>query len=176
LLAPARRGHAGEGRGAQSSPSSRLSRQSMRNRSRRANRSRRSITSRREPFFPDGAVPAVSPTGCPCNCPSARNLRQGEGALAARMGSDIAVRRPGAFRRSPGNVHRPDIAGPLAIRSRAAAQACLDPACPAQPHRAGTDSVCDRLDEDWISHDYLGNQITRLLLWTTIQPRISTYL
>jgi hypothetical protein len=45
-----------------------------------------------------------------------------------RMGSDIAVRRPGAFRRSPGNVHRPDIAGPLAIRSRAAAQVCLDPA------------------------------------------------
>jgi len=48
--------------------------------------------------------------------------------------------------------------------------------CPAQPHRAGTHSVCDRLDKDCISHDYLGNQITRLLLWTTIQPRISTYL
>ena len=48
--------------------------------------------------------------------------------------------------------------------------------CPAQPHRAGTHSVCDRLDEDWISHDYLGNQITRLLLWTTMQPRFSSYL
>jgi hypothetical protein len=33
--------------------------------------------------------------------------------------------------------------------------------CPTQPHRAGTHSVCDRLDEDRISHDYLGNQITR---------------
>jgi hypothetical protein len=44
--------------------------------------------------------------------------------------------------------------------------------CPAQPHRAGTHSVCDRLDEDWTSHDYLGNQITRLLLRTTMQPKI----
>ena len=48
--------------------------------------------------------------------------------------------------------------------------------CPAQPHRAGTHSVCDRLDEDWISHDYLGDQITRLLLWATMQRRISSYL
>ena len=127
LLAPARRGQAGEGRGAQYSPRNRLPRQSMRNRSRRANRSRRSITSRREPFFPDDAVPAVSPTGCRCNCPFARNLRQSEVALAARMGSGIAVQRPRAFRLSPGNVHRPDIAGPLAIRSREAAQECFDP-------------------------------------------------
>jgi hypothetical protein len=32
--------------------------------------------------------------------------------------------------------------------------------CPAQSYRAGTHSVCDRLDEDWIFHEYLGNQIT----------------
>ena len=176
LLAPARRGQAGEGGGAQSSPRNRLPRQSMGNRSRRANRSRRSITSRREPFFPDDAVPAVSPTGCRCNCPSARNLRQGEGALAARMGSDIAVRRPGAFRRSPGNVHRPDIAGLLAIALGRRRRSVSIRRCPAQPHRAGTHSVCDCLDDDWISHDYLGNQITRLLLWTTMQPKISSYL
>jgi hypothetical protein len=44
------------------------------------------------------------------------------------MGSDIAVQLPAAFRRSPGNVHRSDIADPLAIRSRAAAQECFDPA------------------------------------------------
>jgi hypothetical protein len=48
--------------------------------------------------------------------------------------------------------------------------------CPAQLHRARTHSVCDRLDEDWISHDYLGNQITRLLLWTTMQLKLSSYL
>jgi hypothetical protein len=47
---------------------------------------------------------------------------------------------------------------------------------PAQLHRAGTHSVCDRLDEDWISHDYLGDQITRLLLWATMQRKISSYL
>jgi hypothetical protein len=79
------------------------------------------------------------------------------------MGSGIAVRRPGAFRRSPGNVHRPDIAGPLAIRSRAAAQECLDPAM-ASTAAQSWHSVCDCLDDDWISHDYLGNQITELLL------------
>ena len=168
LLAPARRGQAGEGRGAQSSPRNRLPRQSMGNRSRAPPQHYEG----REPFFPDDAVPAVSPTGCRCNCLSARNLRQGEGALAARMGSDIAVRRPGAFRRSPGNVHRPDIAArwqsALGRRRR-----CVSiRRCPAQPHRAGTHSVCDRLDEDWTSHDYLGNQITRLLLRTTIQPKI----
>jgi hypothetical protein len=37
--------------------------------------------------------------------------------------------------------------------------------CPAQAGRAGTRSVCDRLDEDWILHDYLGDRMTRLLVW-----------
>ena len=176
LLPRARRGQVGEGRGAQSSPRNRLPRQSTGNRSRRANRSRRSITSRREPFFPDDAVPAVSPTGCRCNCPSARNLRQGEAALAARMGSDIAVRRPGAFRRSPGmfTVRILPARWQSALGRRRRSVSIRR--CPAQPHRAGTHSVCDRLDEDWISHDYLGDQITRLLLWTTMQRKISSYL
>ena len=47
--------------------------------------------------------------------------------------------------------------------------------CPAQPRRAGTHSVCDRLDEDWIFHDYSGDQITRLLVWATMQRTISSY-
>ena len=33
--------------------------------------------------------------------------------------------------------------------------------CSAQRHRAGTHSVCDRLDEDGIFHDYFSDQITR---------------
>jgi hypothetical protein len=93
------------------------------------------------------------------------------------MGSDIAVQLPAAFRRSPGNVHRSDIADPLAIRSRAAAQECFDPAMSSRaPLRAGTPSVCNRLDEDWIFHDYLNSQITRLLLRATMQRKISSYL
>lgn len=36
--------------------------------------------------------------------------------------------------------------------------------CPAQAGRAGTHGACGRFDEEWTLHDYLSDQMTRLLV------------
>ena len=59
------------------------------------------------------AVPAIKSTGGRYNYPFARNSLRGGAAPAGRLGNDIAVQSPAAFRRFPGNVRRPDIAGQM---------------------------------------------------------------
>ena len=170
LLAPARRGQAGEGRGAQSSPRNRLPRQSMGNRSRapaaaalRAAVSRSFQTTPCRPLVRP-AVDVIAPPLVICGKVKQLSPRVWEATLPCdvpELSGDLPVMftvriLPARWQSALGRRRRS-----VSIRR-----------CPAQLHRARTHSVCDRLDEDWISHDYLGNQITRLLLWTTMQPKI----
>src|SRR6516162_606411 len=60
------------------------------------------------------AVPAIKSTGGRYNYSVARNSLRGEAAPAGRLGSDIAVQPPAAFRWLPGNVRRLDNAGQIA--------------------------------------------------------------
>jgi len=48
--------------------------------------------------------------------------------------------------------------------------------CPTQAGRAGTHGVCDHFDEEWTLHDYLSDQMTRLLVWAKMLRTISSYL
>ena len=48
--------------------------------------------------------------------------------------------------------------------------------CPAQAGRAGTHGVSGRFDEEWTLHDYLSDQMTRLLVWAKMLRTISSYL
>jgi hypothetical protein len=56
------------------------------------------------------------------------------------------------------------------------AQESFDPAMSNTAGRAGTHGVCGRFDEEWTLHDYLSDQMTRLLDWAKMLRTISSYL
>ena len=161
LPAPARRGQAGKGRGAHSSPRNRLPRQNMGNWSPAPAAALRAAVSRSFQTTPcrplvRPAVDVIAPPLVICGKVKQLSPRVWEATLPCdvpELSGDLPVMftvriLPGRWQSALGRRRRS-----VSIRP-----------WPAQPHRAGTHSVCDCLDDDWISHDYLGNQITELLL------------
>jgi hypothetical protein len=101
------------------------------------------------------AVPAIKSTGGRYNYSVARNSLRGEAAPAGRLGSDIAVQPPAAFRWLPGNVRRLDNAGQIAPRPRRHSSVSIR-----RLGRVPTHGVCNRLNAERTLHDALRARTT----------------